>query len=97
MNSNRLPRLKYHSPKTTEEVLEIKHTFADDSVILAGGTDVIPMLKRRNVSCRHVINIKKIISHLDQRHDSKKRIMNNKQCYLFFVPFVVKNLLTNNA
>ena len=60
MNSNRLPRLKYHSPKTTEEVLEIKHTVADDSVILAGGTDVIPMLKRRKVSCRHVINIKKI-------------------------------------
>ena len=60
MNSNRLPRLKYHSPKTTEEFLEIKNTFADDSVILAGGTDLIPMLKRRNVSCGHVINIKSI-------------------------------------
>jgi len=60
MNSNRLPRLKYHSPKTIEEVLKIKQTFADDTVILAGGTDVIPMLKRRNVSCGHVINIKRI-------------------------------------
>jgi 4-hydroxybenzoyl-CoA reductase subunit beta len=60
MNSNRLPRLKYHSPKTIGEVLEIKNSFADDTVILAGGTDVIPMLKRRNVSCRHVINIKRI-------------------------------------
>jgi len=60
MNSNRLPRLKFHSPKTIEEVLKVKHTFAGDTVILAGGTDVIPMLKRRNVACGHVINIKRI-------------------------------------
>jgi 4-hydroxybenzoyl-CoA reductase subunit beta len=60
MNSNRLPRLTYYNPNTIEEVLDLKETFAEDAVILAGGTDVVPMLKRRNVSCGHVINIKKI-------------------------------------
>ena len=38
MNSNRMPRLKYHNPKTIEEVLEIKKTYGENSIILAGGT-----------------------------------------------------------
>ena len=60
MNNNRLPRLKYIEPQTVEDVLELKKKYGKESLILAGGTDVIPLLKRRNISCRCLISVKKI-------------------------------------
>lgn len=60
MNSNRLPGLTFHEPGSIEGVIELKKEFGQDAVILAGGTDVIPLLKRRNIAARHVINIKRI-------------------------------------
>ena len=60
MNSNRLPKLTYFEPKTIEEATEIKKEFAKGAAILAGGTDVLPLLKRRNIGARTVINIKTI-------------------------------------
>jgi 4-hydroxybenzoyl-CoA reductase subunit beta len=60
MNNNRLPRLKYIEPQTVQDVLKLKKKYGKESFILAGGTDVIPMLKRRNISCRYIISIKKI-------------------------------------
>ena len=60
MNSTRLPKLTYFDPKTIEEVIEIKEKFGKDAVILAGGTDVLPLLKRRNIGARTVINLKTI-------------------------------------
>ncbi len=58
MNSNRLPGLTFHEPGSIEGVIELKKEFGQDAVILAGGTDVITLLKRRNIAARHVINIK---------------------------------------
>jgi 4-hydroxybenzoyl-CoA reductase subunit beta len=75
MNSNRLPRLKYHSPKTIDELFEIKKSFAEDSVILAGGTDVIPLLKRRNICSGQVINIKRIKSLKNINFDEKNGLI----------------------
>jgi 4-hydroxybenzoyl-CoA reductase subunit beta len=60
MNNNRLPRLKYIEPQTVQDVLGVKKKYGKESLILAGGTDVVPMLKRRNISCRCIISIKKI-------------------------------------
>ena len=60
MNKNRLPRLRYEEPKTAEEASRIKRDFGEEAIILAGGTDVIPLLKRRNIPARIVINIKRI-------------------------------------
>jgi 4-hydroxybenzoyl-CoA reductase subunit beta len=60
MNSNRLPKLTYFEPKTIEEAIEIKKEFGKDAVILAGGTDVLPLLKRRNIDARTLINLKTI-------------------------------------
>ena len=71
MNTNRLPRLKYHRPETIGEVLQIKKTYGENSIILAGGTDVIPMLKRRNISCDKVINIKRIKPLKEITYDEK--------------------------
>jgi len=60
MNNMRLPKLDYWEPRTTGELLELLREYGDKCSILAGGTDVIPMLKRRNTSARHLVNIKKI-------------------------------------
>jgi 4-hydroxybenzoyl-CoA reductase subunit beta len=60
MNSYRLPKLACFQPKTIEEAIETKKEFGKDAVILAGGTDVLPLLKRRNIGARTVINLKTI-------------------------------------
>jgi 4-hydroxybenzoyl-CoA reductase subunit beta len=44
----------------------------ESSVILAGGTDLIPLLKRRNQPARHIINIKGIPQLRDISFDKEK-------------------------
>ena len=60
MNSMRLPKLTYHEPTNLAELLSVKHELKGDCAVLAGGTDLIPMLKRRNRTALHVLNIKRI-------------------------------------
>jgi 4-hydroxybenzoyl-CoA reductase subunit beta len=60
MNSMRLPKLTYHEPKTLKELLTIKGELQASCVVLAGGTDLIPMLKRRNALSAHLVNVKRI-------------------------------------
>lgn len=56
----RLPRLRYFEPREMDELIETKTTLAGMGAIPAGGTDLIPMLKRRTVPVRDLINIKRI-------------------------------------
>ncbi len=72
MNQMRLPKLTYLEPETIEEVIELKKEFGRQCAILAGGTDLIPMLKRRNIPLTHLINIKRVrelteISYAEER------------------------------
>jgi 4-hydroxybenzoyl-CoA reductase subunit beta len=60
MNSMRLPKLTYHEPKALKELLRIKDELRDSCAVLAGGTDLIPMLKRRNSVKAHLVNVKRI-------------------------------------
>lgn len=60
MNNMRLPGFSYHEPASLEELLSIKQELKQDCLVLAGGTDLLPMLKRRNRTAPHVVNIKKI-------------------------------------
>jgi len=60
MNNMRLPKFSYHEPRTTDELVDMKGAFMEGGAILAGGTDIIPMLKRRNRALEHLINIKGI-------------------------------------
>ena len=60
MNNMRLPKLDYWEPRTTGELLELLEELGEECTILAGGTDVVPMLKRRNISAGCLVNIKKI-------------------------------------
>lgn len=72
MNNTRLPILTYSEPKTIKELTELKGELGESCAILAGGTDVIPMLKRRNLAIRHLINIKKIPELTDISYDKEK-------------------------
>ena len=60
MNNMRLPKLTYWEPKTLDELIGMKAAHREKACLLAGGTDLIPMLKRRNIPVRELINIKKI-------------------------------------
>ena len=60
MNNMRLPKFSYHEPTSLGELLSIKQELKEDCALLAGGTDLLPMLKRRNRVASHVLNIKRI-------------------------------------
>ena len=60
MNNMRLPKFTYHEPTSLAELLSIKQELKETCALLAGGTDLIPMLKRRNRIAPHVLNIKRI-------------------------------------
>jgi 4-hydroxybenzoyl-CoA reductase subunit beta len=74
MNNMRLPTLTYSEPKTIKELMELKGELKENCAILAGGTDIIPMLKRRNLPIRHLINIKRIPELTDISYDKEKRL-----------------------
>jgi 4-hydroxybenzoyl-CoA reductase subunit beta len=71
MNSMRLPKLTYHEPKTLKELLTIKGELQDSCAVLAGGTDLIPMLKRRNSTKAHLLNVKRIPAFTSLSLDEK--------------------------
>jgi 4-hydroxybenzoyl-CoA reductase subunit beta len=60
LSGNRLPKLNYFAPASFGEALELKHSLGKDAAILAGGTDILPLLKRRNIAPGHIISLKKI-------------------------------------
>jgi 4-hydroxybenzoyl-CoA reductase subunit beta len=76
MNTNRLPKLTCIEPKTIEEAIEAKIKFGKDAVIMAGGTDVVPLLKRRNIGARTIINLKTIpdLSRIESKSNGKIKI-----------------------
>jgi 4-hydroxybenzoyl-CoA reductase subunit beta len=72
MNNMRLPKLSYHEPKTIDELMDIKKEFGEGCAVLAGGTDIIPMLKRRNSTVSHLANIKRIPEFSGISYDKDK-------------------------
>lgn len=57
----RLPRFKYVAPKSIDEALSILNAEQEEARLLAGGTDLIPQVKRREVpSPKYVIDLKEI-------------------------------------
>jgi CO/xanthine dehydrogenase FAD-binding subunit len=68
----RMPALQYLMPKTLDEALEMLSTYKGTAKILAGGTDLIPGLKRREIGeHQYVIDIK-LIPGLDELSYDKK-------------------------
>ncbi|MDD6919792.1 MAG: xanthine dehydrogenase family protein subunit M [Eubacteriales bacterium] len=54
---NILSNFQYHAPKTKKEVLELLADIGDKSKMLAGGTDLIIMLKEKMITTENLINI----------------------------------------
>lgn len=56
--SKTMREFRYFSPKTVSEAVSILERF--DAEVLAGGTDLLPMMKQREVTPEYVVNIKNI-------------------------------------
>jgi len=55
-----IPTFKYVAPNTLREVLEALNDYRDSAKVLAGGTDLIPNLKRGRVRPRVLVDIKRV-------------------------------------
>ncbi len=64
----RLPRFEYLSPRTIDEALNLLGEYTGEARVLAGGTDLVPQLRRREAATpKYVINIK-AVPNLDTIH-----------------------------
>jgi len=61
----RLPEFQYRAPKTIDEVLSLLSQYKEKARLIAGGTDVIPQLKRREGKAPQYIIDLKAIPNLD--------------------------------
>jgi len=62
----RLPRFEYLIPKTLEEALSVLKNQKESAKVFAGGTDLIPQLKRREIHTPKIVIDLKGISGLDK-------------------------------
>lgn len=60
----RLPKFEYFEPTTVDEACFLLSEYREQAKLLAGGTDLLVMLKQRSVIPQYIVNIKKI-SDLD--------------------------------
>jgi CO/xanthine dehydrogenase FAD-binding subunit len=68
----RMPSVQYLIPKTLDEALEMLSMYKEAAKILAGGTDLIPGLKRREIGIpEYVIDIKSIPGLNEISYDKK--------------------------
>jgi 4-hydroxybenzoyl-CoA reductase subunit beta len=62
----RLPYFRYHAPRTVEEAVDLLARSPDDAMVIAGGTDLLPNMKRRQqvpatlIGVRHVAAMRQI-------------------------------------
>lgn len=56
----RLPKFEYHSPSTLSEALDQLSQYGDKGKVIAGGTDLLVSMKKREVTSEHLINLKEI-------------------------------------
>jgi CO/xanthine dehydrogenase FAD-binding subunit len=69
----RLPRFEYVQPKTIDEALSLLAKYNGDARLIAGGTDLLPKMKRREIEApNHIIDLKGIpdLDHID--YDEEK-------------------------
>ena len=72
----RLPRFEYLEPNNINEALRILSENKREARILAGGTDIMPMMKQKSIKPKYVMNIKKIpdMSYIDYRKGNGLRV-----------------------
>jgi aerobic carbon-monoxide dehydrogenase medium subunit len=70
----RLPWFEYHTPGTLSDALDLLIRYGEKARILAGGTDLLVTMKRRETVPEHLINIKGLIDLKGIARDSGGRI-----------------------
>ncbi len=58
----RLPDFRFHAPETLEEAAAILADKGSDAMILAGGTDLLPNMKRGQHTPKHLLTLRRISS-----------------------------------
>jgi 4-hydroxybenzoyl-CoA reductase subunit beta len=64
----RLPYFRYHAPRTLREAADLLALAPSETMLMAGGTDVLPNMKRRQqvpatlIGLRHVAELRQIIN-----------------------------------
>jgi len=56
----RLPRFRYHAPRTLREAASLLRKEGPEAMIVAGGTDLYPNMKRRHQTPRTVISLRAV-------------------------------------
>lgn len=56
----RLPKFEYHYPRSFSELFSLMAKYGDKAKLLAGGTDLLVSMKKREISPDHIINLKEI-------------------------------------
>ena len=56
----RLPQFEYHAPTTIAEALDQISLYGDKGKVIAGGTDLLVSMKKREAIPEHLINLKEI-------------------------------------
>jgi len=67
----RLPKFEYHSPSTIDEAVNQLAEFREKAKVLAGGTDVLVSMKKREIVPEHIINLKGIEALKGIQEDQK--------------------------
>ena len=58
--TKRLKEFKYFSPTTVAEAVSVLKDYDGRAKVLAGGTDLLPLMKLRAVKLEYIVNLKKI-------------------------------------
>ena len=56
----RLPRFEYLAPRSIEEALFMLFQHGKEARVIAGGTDLLPQMKKRELAPRYLIGLKNI-------------------------------------
>ena len=66
-----LPKFTYHEPTTVEEACSLLSTYKEEAKILAGGTDLLVLMKQRVATPPHVVNLKMIpgLASIKEEHN----------------------------
>ncbi len=56
----RLPKMDYHAPESVEEAFSLLDKYGEEANILAGGTDLLPACKHRNIRPSLIVSLRKV-------------------------------------
>ncbi len=66
-----IPRFHYHEPTSLQETVEILAQYGDQAKLLAGGTDLIIMMRRGRIRPEHIVGLSNVpgLDHLQMNGD----------------------------